>query len=134
MSTLERSKPTATAASVAPQTSGDRVGIKLWLVPKVVEPRADKLLADIRRIVREEIRAERDVRSWITASKWMTQEQACEYLQMSRTAIYERRKMRKLAKSQDERDRAFAADHGTGTALRFHRDELDAWLARLTEI
>lgn len=106
---------------------------KITPTPSILVEIVEALRPVIRDTIRSELRAERDIRSWISASPWMTQEQACEYLQMSRTTFYVHRKARKLAKTAEGKNRACAPDHGQGTMLRFHRDELDAWLCCLTE-
>lgn len=84
----------------------------------------------IRQLVREELRASQDRQSFAAASDIMTQEEACLYLKISRTALYRLRRARKLAKSREAKDATFAPDHGSGKKLNFRRSEIDAWLAR----
>lgn len=80
--------------------------------------------------VKEQMCALQDRKSFAAASPWLSQDEACEYLKISRTTIYAHRKRRKLAKSADMKDAAFAPEYGSGPHLRFRRDELDAWMAR----
>ena len=80
--------------------------------------------------VKEQMCALQDRKSFAAASPWLSQDEACEYLKISRTTIYAHRKRRKLAKSADKKDAAFAPEYGRGPNLRFRRDELDAWMAR----
>lgn len=79
----------------------------------------------LRKIIREEL----DRKSFATASQWLTHDETMAYLKMSRSTLWERRKARKLAKTDEAKALAFAPEHGRGMLLRFHRSDLDAWMA-----
>ena len=64
--------------------------------------------------VKEQMCALQDRKSFAAASPWLSQDEACEYLKISRTTIYAHRKRRKLAKSADMKDAAFAPEYGSG--------------------
>ena len=109
----------------------DPMPVSIWLKPR---QNMIALLSDwtriLRKIVRDELRAGRDQNSFAAASPWLTQSEAQAYLKMSRTTLFQYRTSRKLAKTSDAKAKAFAPDHGAGASLRFHRDDLDAWMAR----
>lgn len=89
-----------------------------------------ELQQTIARTVKEQMCALQDRKSFATASPWLSQVEACEYLKMSRTTLYDRRRLRKLAKTTEAKEQAFAPEYGEGANLRFRRDELDAWMVR----
>lgn len=107
------------------------VRVSLWMKPRpTIGGWLNDVMRIVRKTVREELRAGRDQNSFAAASPWLNQSEAQAYLKMSRTTLFDRRTARKLAKTTDAKARAFAPDHGRGTSLRFHRDDLDAWMAR----
>jgi hypothetical protein len=87
-----------------------------------------QLVAEVRQIVRAELRAESDRQSFAAASGLLTIDEAGEYLRMSRSETSRLRHARKIAKSDAEREAAFAPEYGQGRNTKFKRSELDAWL------
>lgn len=88
--------------------------------------RAD-FMREIAATMREEIRAEMDRPHLLKLDEKMTLQQVMEHLGYSKSYISELRKRRAMAKTQAEKDRAFAPEYGMDKALRFKRSEIDAW-------
>ena len=109
------------------------VPVRLWMKPTPPNARTT-LLREFRDMIREAVRCEvrglQDRQSFVAASPWLTQGEAQAYLKMSRTTLYERRTARRLAKTPEGQAEAFAPEYGSGTGLRFKKNELDEWMSR----
>ena len=109
------------------------IPVRLWMRPSP-PPARTTLLGEFRQMIREAVRCEvrglQDRQSFVAASPWLTQGEAQAYLKMSRTTLYERRTARRLAKTSEAQAAAFAPEYGSGTALRFNKNELDEWMSR----
>lgn len=88
--------------------------------------------ATLRKIVREELRAESDRQSFVVPSPWMTLDAVCEYLGMSRETVRNLRDQRKRAKSKEAKDHHFAPEvrRENSSMIQFHKDDIDAWMRR----
>lgn len=87
-----------------------------------------RLFIEIRRVVREELRAHQDRQSFAAAAGLVTIDEAATYLRISRSELSRLRHARKIAKADTEKDAAFAPEYGSGKNIKFRRTELDAWL------
>ena len=94
---------------------------------RTVDP-LDDLKQSLREIVGDELRKDRDRKSFASASPWMSLAELEDYLGMGTTTVWELRQKRRRTRTDEERDAAFPADHGTGKQVRFDRREVDAWL------
>ena len=84
----------------------------------------DDMTASLRQIIRQELAR----KSFAAVSPWMSLEETAEYLGFDRRTIYELRQQRRRAKTEEDREKAFAPEYGNRKAVRFHRAEVDAWI------
>ena len=107
---------------VSPRPNAPTFGIVMEIVKEIERA--------LRPIIREEVRAESDRKSFAAASGRLTIEEAGEYIRTSRAEMSRLRHARKIAKSDAEKDAIFAPEYGEGRKTTFKRVELDAWLDR----
>ena len=116
--TVKFSSPPVLRLFVSPRPNAPTFGIVMEIV------RA------LRPIIREELRAETDRKSFAAASGRLTIEEAGEYIRTSRAEMSRLRHARKIAKNDAAKDAIFAPEYGEGRKTTFKRVELDAWLDR----
>lgn len=83
---------------------------------------------ELRVTIREELRRQKDIKSFAAASGLLKLDETAVYLRMSMMELYRRRHARKIARTDAEKDAAFPAEYGVGKLVRFKRAELDAWI------
>jgi excisionase family DNA binding protein len=83
------------------------------LPPELIEALADRLAHTVAERVTERLSLQQPL-----LSPWLTVDQACAYLGFSRDSLYKLTAARAIP---------FRKKSG-GQRLRFHRDELDAWM------
>ena len=81
--------------------------------------------AIVRDIIRKELRAAQDRKSFAAAGGWMNLGQTVEYTGISRNALFEMRQRRRRAKSQAEKDAHCWAEYGDTGRPRFKRSEVE---------
>ncbi|QZD96217.1 helix-turn-helix domain-containing protein [Qipengyuania gelatinilytica] len=89
----------------------------------------DGLVTLLRKVVRQELRAEADRQSFASASPWMNREAVMSYLSISSTKLHELTVERSMARDS-EKDKVFPPRYGEGRNIRYNRDEIDAWMRR----
>jgi len=82
----------------------------------------------LRKIIRFELRAERDRKSFASASELMKIDEVSAYLGTNRRSIYDCRKARDRAKTDEARKAAFPPEYPIMGTPRFKRSEIDAWV------
>lgn len=83
----------------------------------------------VKQAVHEAIVELQDRQSFAAASDWLTQAQVEEFLGRSRSYVNSRRTLRDLAKTDAEKEAAFAPSYQSkrGARVRFKRSEVEAW-------
>lgn len=93
--------------------------------------RDDRLVASLRSVIRDELRRDRDLKSFAAASGMLTLTELCEFLGKGRNTVYECRRQRDRAKTEAAKSRAFPPEYGDGRSPRWKRSEVEAWVTSL---
>lgn len=92
------------------------------------EPLPEPPMMSIRTIVREELRRDRDRKSFVAAGGMMSMGEVQEFIGLSRGSIYNARRRRDLAKTKAEAAAAFPPEYGSGRFPKWKRSEVEAWI------
>lgn len=88
-----------------------------------------RLKQTVRDVVREELRLDRDRKSFAAASGMLSLTELCEFLGKGRNTVFECRRQRDRAKTVEAKSRAFPPEYGDGRSPRWKRSEVEAWVS-----